>query len=254
MYYQLSYDKCLNADSFYLEESKEWVIGVSMILRFTPIFSSSEVENEDYEQTIQLSNTRSNLSNLVKISYDNKSKSFSFLEHQEIKGKYEITGYTKDVIRDRESTFAEPTSISRQEFDFIIEKYGHFFHSDSDLQNLSYSWEEITNIEDEIMVENTRVKHSNVLIHKLENSLTMEKNRHEKVLSNRGAVISMKEKYRSQCLKFMREIEYLDNQKDFYLNHETYEQDNILNSYIQLINEWSKFTDFIEKKEIYNYG
>ena len=231
MYYQLSYDKCMNADSFFLVESKEWVIGVSMILRFTPIFSSFEVENEDYEQTIQLRNTRSNLSNLVKISYDNKSKSFSFSEHPEIKGKYEIIGYTKDLIRDRESILAEPTSISKLEFDFIIEKYGHYFHS----------------------VENKRVKHSNSLIDNLENSLIIEKNRHEKALGNRSGVTSMKDEYRSQCLKFMNEIEYLNNQKEFFLNYEKYEQDSILDSYIKLINEWSRFTKFIKKNEIYNH-
>lgn len=243
----------MNADSFFLVESKEWVIGVSMILRFTPIFSSFEVENEDYEQTIQLRNTRSNLSNLVKISYDNKSKSFSFSEHPEIKGKYEIIGYTKDLIRDRESILAEPTSISKLEFDFIIEKYGHYFHSDSDLQNLSYSWDEVTNIEGGVIVENKRVKHSNSLIDNLENSLIIEKNRHEKALGNRSGVTSMKDEYRSQCLKFMNEIEYLNNQKEFFLNYEKYEQDSILDSYIQLINEWSRFTKFIKKNEIYNH-
>ena len=254
MYYQLSYDKCLNADSFFLEEGKEWVNGVSMILRFLPIFSSIKLENEDYEQTIQLRDTRSNLSNLVKISYDNESKSFSFSEHPEIKGKYEIIGYTKDIIRDRESILSKPTSISRQEFDFIIEKYGHYFHSDSNLQNLSYSWEEVTNIKDGVIVENTREKHSNSLIDTLEKSLTKEKNRHEKALSNRGSSISMKERYRNQCLQFMREIEFLENQKEFYLYYEKYEQDCILNSYVQLIHEWNSFTNFIEKKGIYNYG
>ncbi|MGG5373506.1 hypothetical protein [Enterococcus sp. AZ196] len=252
IFYQLTYDKSLNADVFFIEESKEWVIGASIALKFSPVFDDEEIVNNHYEQTIQLKNTRSDLPNLVKVSYDNKSKSFSFSEHPEIKGKYEIVGYTKDIIRDRESTLAEPTNISKQEFDFIIETYGHNFHSDSNLQTLSYSRDEISNLEEGIIVENKRVKHSNSLIDNLESKLAFEKDNHEKILSTRCNVISMKEEYRKQCLQFMNEIDYLTDQKEFFLNYETYEQESILNSYEHLINEWRNFTKFIGKKEIYN--
>lgn len=253
MHYQLSYDKCLNSDVFFLKKSDEWITGVSMILRFSFIFFSAKEGNSNYEQTIQLRNTRSNLADLIKVSYENKSKVFSFSEHPEIKGKYEIIGYTKHIVEDKESTLATVVSISKFEFDYIIEKYGHCFHSDSNLQNLSYSWNEISKIEEGAIVENTRERYSNPLINTLERNLNIEINNHEKVLSDRSGVTSMKDEYRSQCLHFMNEIELLNNQKDFFLNYETYEQDSIRDSYIKLINEWSRFTKFIQKNEIYNH-
>ncbi|MCO4220539.1 hypothetical protein MUG11_31145, partial [Bacillus sp. 10017] len=63
----------------------------------------------------------------------------------------------------------------------------------------------------------------------------------------------MKHEYRGESLRFMNIIEQLNNQKDFLLNQEPYEQDKILEIYVQLINEWSRFTKFIARKEIYNY-
>lgn len=252
MFYQLSYDKCLNADPFFLEESKEWVIGASIELKFSHVFNDDKVLNKNYEQTVQLENIRTNLPNLVKVSYDNKRKSFLFSEHQEIKGKYEVIGYTKHIIECKESTSAVPTNITKLEFDSMIEKYGNYFHTDSNLQTLSYSRYELTSIDTETIVENTKDEYSNELIDTLESKLILVKEKHEKVLSNRNPV-SMKAEYRKRCLQFLNDIDYLSNQKDFFLNYETYEQDSILNSYVLLINEWEKFTKFVEKNSTFLY-
>lgn len=156
MEYQLEYDKCLNAIGTFLhQEKKELLSGVSLWLRFSPVFKGFNREN--FERKIEVDGEMRSLSGLVKVGYDNQTKKFSFKDHEEIKGQYEIIGYAKDVVEKVESELtkelnrligfkapmSEAVMIEKEEFDFIIYKYGHLFENDNWLQCLAYSWHEI---------------------------------------------------------------------------------------------------------------
>lgn len=172
MYYQLEYDKVMVVNPFYYEEKNTWVDGLSLFLRFDPILEIDST-TKSKEQTLQLSNERAYLAHLVKVSYDKKKKIVSFHEHEEFKGKYKVVSYYMDTcpkpksIPSQEPSEEEkrkileafsnlmsnldgknqweygPKEISKEEFYFIISKYGEFIDDDSSLQNCAYSWHEI---------------------------------------------------------------------------------------------------------------
>lgn len=155
--YQLEYDKCLNViGTFYYKEKKELLSGVSLLLRFDPIFHSDN--GKGFEQRVEIDGEMKSLSGLVRVGYDNQKKIFSFKEHEFIKGNYQIVGYGKDVVEKVESEltkelnsligFKAPMSeeimIESEEFYFIIEKYGTLFENDNWLQTCAYSWHEVS--------------------------------------------------------------------------------------------------------------
>ena len=159
MYYQLEYDKCLNArGTFYYKEKKELLSGVSLLLRFDPVFHSSS--NKGIEQNIEIDGEMKSLCGLVRVGYDNQKKVFSFIENEFIKGNYQIVGYGKAVVEKVESEltkelnsligFKAPMSkeimIESEEFYSIIEKYGDLFENDNWLQNCAYSWHEVSKV------------------------------------------------------------------------------------------------------------
>lgn len=276
MFYQLEYDKVFVVDEFYYEEKDVWIDGLSLDIRFDHVFQSNSEECED--QTIQLTNERSSLCSLVRVSYDKRTKLVSFHAHKEIADKYKVVRYymytcpeptpdkeVKELSKEEINRImemyrkgeAEPKyggkEISKDEFYFLINKYGTYINNDSSLQNCSYGWHEIKEVDPNTVIQNSNKKHSNSLIQRLEQSLINEKEKHEEALENRHSATDMKHEYRGESLRFMNIIEQLNNQKDFLLNQERYEQDKILEIYVQLINEWSGFTKFIARKEIYNY-
>ena len=159
MYYQLEYDKCLNArGTFYYKEKKELLSGVSLLLRFDPVFHSAS--NKGIEQNIEIDGEMKSLCGLVRVGYDNQKKVFSFIENEFIKGNYQIVGYGKAVVEKIESeltkelnsliSFKAPMSkeimIESEEFYSIIEKYGDLFENDNWLQNCAYSWHEVSKV------------------------------------------------------------------------------------------------------------
>lgn len=156
MYYQLEYDKCLNANgTFFYKEKKELLSGVSLWLRFDPIFYSDS--DKKFEQKIDIDGEMKSLCGLVRVGYDNQKKVFSFKEDEFIKGNYQIVGYGKDVVEKVESDLtkelnaligfkapmSEAVMIESEEFYFIIEKYGTLFENDSWLQSCAYGWNEL---------------------------------------------------------------------------------------------------------------
>lgn len=84
MYYKLEYDKVMVVDPFYYEEKNTWVNGLSLLLRFDPIFEIDS-RNKAKEQTLQLSNERAYLPNLVRVSYDKKKKMFLSMSMKRLK-------------------------------------------------------------------------------------------------------------------------------------------------------------------------
>ncbi|MGG5325597.1 hypothetical protein IGJ83_003179 [Enterococcus pernyi] len=282
MYYKLEYDKVMVVDPFYYEEKNTWVNGLSLLLRFDPIFEIDS-RNKSKEQTLQLSNERAYLPNLVRVSYDKKKKIVSFHEHEEIKGKYKIVSYYMDTCpKPRPSIYdkKEPTEeekrkleesiyklmddldkgihyeseygsleISKEEFYFIVKKYGQFIVDDYSLQNCSYGWHEIEILPEGVVVQNSQPKYSNEMIRRLEEILLEVKQRHEQILSTKTS--AMKIEYRKECLTFMNQTECLENQIEFLLNQELFDQEKVMESYIQLINEWEHFNRFLTQDGLY---
>lgn len=157
MFYQLEYDKCLNArGTFYYQEKKELLSGVSLWLRFDPIFHCDS--DKGFEQHLEIDGEMKSLCGLVRVGYDNQKKVFSFKDQEFIKGNYQIVGYTKDVVEKVESEltkelnaligFKAPMSVAvmieADEFYSIIEKYGTLFENDNWLQSCAYSWHEVS--------------------------------------------------------------------------------------------------------------
>ncbi|MEC3226112.1 hypothetical protein P9027_29785 [Bacillus thuringiensis] len=131
MKYQLEYDKVLiTNEDFVLEKTGEVISSVSMVIRFNKVFEGSPSDGiytyfEDAD---------SNLPGLLRVAYNSETKEFSYYPHEVLGENYEVVGYTKDVG----VGFAEGHFISKEEFDEIIEKYGHFFATDNSLQNCAY--------------------------------------------------------------------------------------------------------------------
>lgn len=282
MYYQLEYDKVMVVNPFYYEEKNTWVDGLSLFLRFDPILEIDST-TKSKEQTLQLSNERAYLPHLVKVSYDKKKKIVSFHEHEEIKGKYKVARYYMDTCpKPRPSRYdkKEPTEeekrkleeaiyklmddldkgiqyeseygqseISKEEFYFIVKKYGQFIVEDSSLQNCSYGWYEIDILPEGVVVQNSQSKHSNGMTKRLEENVLEVKQRHEQILSTKTG--AMKFEYRKECLAFMNRTEFLENQIEFLLNKELFEQEKVMESYVQLINEWEYFNRFLKQDGLY---
>ncbi|MBF2375171.1 hypothetical protein IA854_13570 [Listeria seeligeri] len=151
MYYQLEFDKSLNAsDVFLYKEKNELLSGVSIWLKFDPVFYG--LNDKDLDRNLE------SLCKSVRVSYDNQKKSFSFENHESIKGKYQIIGYSKDVVEKVESeltkelnelvgfkaTMSEPVMIEADEFNSIIENYGNLFENDTSLQSCAYGIHELS--------------------------------------------------------------------------------------------------------------
>ncbi|AJI09033.1 hypothetical protein [Bacillus cereus] len=136
MKYQLEYDKVLiTNEDFVLEKTGEIISSVSMIIRFGKVFEG-DLSESLYTYFEEADST---LPGLLRIAYDSESKEFEFHPHEILGDNYEIVGYTKDVG----VGFAEGHFISKEEFEEIMEKYGHFFATDKSLQNCAYWVHEI---------------------------------------------------------------------------------------------------------------
>lgn len=157
MDYQLEYDRVLNSreESFHYEEKKEKLTGISLMLRFSPVFA--EIDGESYERDYLINGESYSLNSLVNISYNNQTKEFVFSAHEKIKGKYEVATYFKHVQEAEESLTAKelnkimgykapmsiPEEIPKKEFEFLMKKYGHLFETDQKLQTCSYNVHEL---------------------------------------------------------------------------------------------------------------
>ena len=248
MYYQLLYDKIIDAETFYYKEKNEWLNGLSLYLRFDPIFYV-ENKQKSKEQMIQLKNERSLLNCLVRVSYDNQTRKLSFHDHEEIKGKYRVAKYYKLVTDEEYSGWCEEEKISKEEFYFLIQHYGQHFHNDFSLQSCSYGWHEIESLPEGTIVQNSYPKHLNETTKRLEEIVFEEKKRHEQLLSVKKGI--MKFEYRSECLEFIKRIELLENHKDFLLNKEQFDQEEVMESYVQLYTEWIRFNRFMSQENLY---
>lgn len=136
MKYQLEYDKCLGSvEAIYYQEKNEYLLGISLWLRFSDIFVDANMLKK---QTIEINGEWVYLASLVTVSYNSKTHEFSFIQNPDYKGMYEIVGYQKDVVSDKQSVICYGKSITKEEFELILDKYGNRFDSDNSLQNLAY--------------------------------------------------------------------------------------------------------------------
>ncbi|WES09603.1 hypothetical protein [Bacillus paranthracis] len=133
MKYQLEYDKVLiTNEDFVLEKTGEIISSVSMWIRFGKVFEGNPSDG----LYTYIEEADSTLLGLLRVSYDSETKKFSYHPHEVLGDNYEVVRYTKDVGVG--VGFAEEHIISKEEFDEIIEKYGHFFATDKSLQNCAY--------------------------------------------------------------------------------------------------------------------
>lgn len=166
MYYQLEFDKCLNGDgTFFYKEKMELLSGVSMYIRYSPVFKVEDGK-EPYEQSIYIDGEYRSLNSLLGVSYDNKEKEFYFILDKLVKDKisYQIAYYGKDVSQkvlgdltpeQKELVskrkfygYCETQLIDSEEFFFLKDNYGHMFENDNSLQNCSYMWNEVKTFAD----------------------------------------------------------------------------------------------------------
>lgn len=136
MKYQLEYDKCLlTAEAINYQEKNEYLVGISLWLRFSDMFDSSGISKE---QSIEVNGKSFYLSSLVTVSYSSETKTFSFVTSPDYKGTYEIVGYEKDIAPEKECAVSQGVLITKEEFEFILSKYGEHFKDDSSLQTGAY--------------------------------------------------------------------------------------------------------------------
>ncbi|QHM67922.1 hypothetical protein [Pediococcus pentosaceus] len=136
MKYQLEYDKCLfSGEEIDYQEKKEYLVGISLWVRFSDIFITSEILQE---QGVSINGEMLYLGSLVTVSYNSKTKEFTFLKNPDYKGTYEIVGYHKTVTPEKGFAVLDDVAITKEEFEFILSKYGELFDDDSSLQNLAY--------------------------------------------------------------------------------------------------------------------
>lgn len=161
MYYQMEFDRCLNGDgTFFYKEKMELLSGVSMYIRYSPVFKVEDGK-EPYEQIIDIGGDCRSLNSLVKVSYDNKEKEFYFNLDKLVKDKisFQIVDYGKDVSQKvigdltpeqnelvskrKFYGYSEAQIIDSEEFFFLKDNYGHMFENDNSLECCSYGWHEI---------------------------------------------------------------------------------------------------------------
>jgi hypothetical protein len=154
MYYQLEYDKVMIVDPFYYKEKDIWVNGLSLFLRFDPIFECDPTVRPK-EQVLQLPNDSVYLFQLVKVSYDKKKKVISFHEREEIKGKYKVVSYYMDTCP-KPLPFQEPTEEEKRK---MLEAFTNLMDNldkDTSLQTCSYGWHEVKNLPEGAVIQSER--------------------------------------------------------------------------------------------------
>lgn len=161
MYYQLEYDKCLNADgTIFYKEKMELLSGIGMFIRYSPVFKVED-NKEPSEHGIVVGGMYRTLNSLLKVSYDNKKKEFQFTLDEIAKGQmsFQMVSYQKDVSqkvigsltpeqnelvsKKKFYGYSEARTIDSEEFFFLKDNYGDMFENDDSLQNCSYRWHEI---------------------------------------------------------------------------------------------------------------
>lgn len=142
------------------------------------------------------------------------------------------------------------SEISKEEFYFIVKNYGQFIADDSSLQNCSYGWHEIEILPEGVVVQNSQPKHSNEMTKRFEEIVLEMKQRHEQILSTKSG--AMKFEYRKECLTFLNQTDFLENQIEFLLNQELFDQKKVMECYVQLINEWEHFNRFLTQNCLYS--
>lgn len=136
MKYQLEYDKVLLADKpFILEETGELISSISLWIRFGQVFEKEDSFAEEVKVQSEGKEQWLSLPALLKVGYNQDTKTFSFIPHKELENGYEVVSYTKDIGE----IVLDAIFIEKNEFDEIIQKYGHLFLSDKSLQSCAYS-------------------------------------------------------------------------------------------------------------------
>ncbi|KMK53629.1 hypothetical protein FEFB_05710 [Fructobacillus sp. EFB-N1] len=129
--YQLEYDKVLIVNPAIKLDNGEWLSDLSLNMRLSPIFDMKEIDEHEAQFKLPPS--------VVKVGYDQKSKSFTFDKQPDFDGDFEISGYQKGIVASKESRWVDQKMTSKKEFDALITKYGLSIDSDSSLQSCAYS-------------------------------------------------------------------------------------------------------------------
>lgn len=244
MKYQLEYDRVLLCDRpFKLEKTGEIITDISFSVRFGTVFQGETLN----EQKVEIGETFSDLSSLLRVSYSQETKKFEFHLHEEYKDGYEICEFYVGVGEG----MTVPRLCSKEEFYQIIEEYGDYFSSDPALQCCSYS----SHVVDEQTIVSKKVKDKNLEIHqsliikRLEEILQEQKNKVDS-MSGKGM---MAEKLRSECMRQIYEIEQVENKKEWLTCQKEAEKNisEITDHYMVLINLYHQQYEFLSRDGVY---
>ncbi|MBL1227204.1 hypothetical protein [Enterococcus sp. BWR-S5] len=243
MKYQLEYDRVLLCDRpFKLEKTGEIITDISFYVRFGTIFQGETLN----EQKVEVGETFSDLSSLLRVSYSQETKKFEFHLHEEYKDGYEICEYFVGVGEG----MTVPRICSKEEFDQIIEEYGEYFSSDPALQCCSFSSHVV---DDQAEVSPSTKKEADktcqsLFIKQLEEMLQAEKDRVDSI-SREG---TMAEEYRSEWAKLYNQIQTVENKKDWLINQDNIHEktSEIVDWYVYLINLYSEYKVFLNKDNL----
>lgn len=130
MKYQLEYDKVLNVMPKIRLNNEEWLAGLDFLIRYSPIFDDTKISELDAQWGLPDS--------VVRVAYDQKTKTFQFNKNPDFKGHFQIIGYSKEISRSEGSVWSVQKEISKKEFYGLISKYGSQINSDRYLQTLAY--------------------------------------------------------------------------------------------------------------------
>lgn len=137
MKYQLEYDKLALNKPFYYKKRGEWLDCLQIWLRFSPISTVSKGDTP-IEVPLKLKDgTKKMLSDLVRVGFDGKKFTFENVEESLV--QYEVVTYGRGLTNDNNIHITDA-----KEFDEIVKKYSQYIEKDTQLQNLAYSWVEIT--------------------------------------------------------------------------------------------------------------
>lgn len=244
MKYQLEYDRVLLCDRpFRLEKTGEIITDISFSVRFGTVFQGETLN----EQKVEIGETFSDLSSLLRVSYSQETKKFEFHLHEEYKDGYEICEYYVGVGEG----MTVPRLCSKEEFDQIIEEYGDKFSSDPALQCCSFSSHVVDDqvpISEKVEEKNLEIYQSPI-IKKLEESLQNQKNKLDS-LPRKGM---MAEEFRSECMRQMHTIEQVENKKEWLVSQKGAEKNisEISDWYISLINLYHQHYEFLNRDGVY---
>lgn len=242
MKYQLEYDKVLIADKpFILEETGELITDLTLFIRFGTIFQGESGE----EVKVEVGNSYYCLSDLLRVSYSQATRSLDFHLNAAYEEGYEVSCYFIGI-----GEGMIPREITEELFNKIILKYGQHFSSDYSLQNCSFGFHVV---EDEkpisTNIQPSKEKEYPLFVIQLEEKLQEQREKIDSIPSKGSMAIQ----YRSDALKQMNEIEIMENKKNWLIDREGEKRDvlEIVDCYNYLMTLYEQQYDYLSQEGVY---